>query len=101
MEALRYLALVAMYCVAAGLILFVGWDEPLRYRFMSPGAIAAEESALRPVVEPAPPADPPEHPSTRNALDRGPWRTERQGKVSASRDSDTRGTGSPGETVRR
>lgn len=99
MEAFRYLALVAMYCLVAGLIIFIGWDEPLRYRFMSPVTIAAEESAMRPLGETAPPADPPEPVSTGSALDRGPWRADRQGR-NYSRD-DARAIGTPTETVRR
>lgn len=45
---------LAYSAVVAGLI-FIGWKEPLRYRFLSPGEIAKIE-------HPQPPATPPPEP---------------------------------------
>lgn len=80
METLRYLGFLAVCGLAAIVIIFVGWDEPLRYRFMSPVAIAAEESARHPLPEVAPPTEPPEQASRGSALEQGPWRMDRHGR---------------------
>ena len=80
METLRYLAFLAVCGLGAILIIFVGWDEPLRYRFMSPVAIAAEERARHPLAEAPPPTDPPQQPATGSPLEQGPWRMDRHGR---------------------
>jgi hypothetical protein len=101
MEALRYLGLLALFVFLAGFIVFIGWDEPLRYRFMSPVAIAAEERALRPVPEPQSEEESRAQVAAGTALDRAPWRRDRRGRVRYSPEFDTRTMGTPTETRER
>ena len=61
----RWLLFTAML----GVILLFGWKQPLRYRFMSPQQIYAEE---HPAPTPAAPAWMAEQ--QRTLLDRGPYR---------------------------
>ena len=53
----------AIYLAIVGVILFVGWKEPLRYRFMSRAKIDAIEHPATPVPTPRPAKAPPTPPS--------------------------------------
>ena len=57
-----------LYFVIVAAILFVGWNEPLRYRFLSRAAIYAIE-------HPAPPPTPPPVPKVATPVP-GAWMTE-------------------------
>ena len=66
----------AIYFAILGVILFVGWKEPLRYRFLSRAQIDAIEHPPTPVPAPKPPKNAPPPPSLvdpnwRNPLNRG------------------------------
>ena len=76
-------------------IIYVGWGEPLRYRFLSVEDIATEAREAAPVVEP-----PPEWKPQGTALDRAPYRI-RRGEVSYSRNVDPRRVGTATEAERR
>lgn len=77
MDVLRYLGLLALFVFLAGFIVFIGWDEPLRYRFMSPAAIAVEERALRPPADSPEAEEAPAQVATGAPLDRAPWKDGR------------------------
>jgi hypothetical protein len=91
---------VVFLAICAGVI-FVGWHEPLSYRFMSPRSIAELEG---PVVDQAA-LERQKHPQNWNpggtSLDRAPW--EKKGNtVYYHRDSiDSRELGLPTESDRR
>jgi hypothetical protein len=87
-----------VYLVAFGALLFFGWDEPLRYRFMSAKEIAADKGE----------DDQHAHSSTTVAsmrswqpagtsLDRAPYEVK-NGIVKYSKNFDPRQAGSPTET---
>jgi hypothetical protein len=79
-----------------GAIIFVGWNEPLRYRFMSSEAIVEQETPPEPPrTQWLPVARP-----TGTALDRAPYEI-REGKVRYSRSFDSKQMGAPTETDRR
>ena len=64
----------AIYLAILGVILFVGWKEPLRYRFMSRAKIDAIEHPATPTPRPrkAPPTPPSlVDPKWRNPLNPG------------------------------
>jgi hypothetical protein len=42
------LANLAVWLLVAACIVVVGWEEPIKYRFMSAASVAAEERALMP-----------------------------------------------------
>ena len=96
----KILHTLAFLAVCAGIV-FVGWHEPLRYRFMSSQQIADEVAES----QPPPPAPPVRvgsdgwHPGG-TALDRSPYEVT-QGKVKYSTDFDPRKMGAPTETDRR
>lgn len=71
-DELRYTIInAALFLIAAGTIILVGWKEPLRYRFMSPAEIAAAERELYPIPEVPPPQEiAPPHPATPSPFDR-------------------------------
>jgi hypothetical protein len=47
------------YVAIVVVIMMIGWDEPLRYRFMSRASIAEEEAALFPTPAPRVVQEPP------------------------------------------
>jgi hypothetical protein len=47
------LASTAVWLLLVISVVIIGWDEPLRYKFMSRAQIAAEERALLPPPPPA------------------------------------------------
>lgn len=51
---LANLANLAVWLLVAACIVVFGWDEPIRYHFMSAASVAAEEKALMPPPTPAP-----------------------------------------------
>ncbi|MGB8169987.1 MAG: hypothetical protein WCF18_20960 [Chthoniobacteraceae bacterium] len=77
-------------------IIFIGWHEPLRYRFMSPAEIVELEGDPEPVRQ--------NWQSTSSlkgtALDRAPYEV-REGKVRYSKGFDPRQMGAPTETDQR
>src|SRR6266481_8701056 len=83
------------------LVVATGWDEPLRYRFMSKEKIAEEEQKLAP-----PPPPPAEHSNMNGwrpagtALDRASYRT-RNSEVYYTDTMDRKGLGSATETQAR
>ena len=87
-HALAFLAICAS-------IIYLGWDEPLRYRFMSVEDIAEDARPAAPVAE-----SPPEWRSQGTALDRAPYRV-RRGEVSYTKNLDPRRVGTATETERR
>ena len=91
MNYLRTLGTFAFFLALSAFIIFVGWDEPLRYRTLSRVDITAEENALRP-PGPTPRPGLQSH-LTGSALDRAPWSTDKQGRVQYSHDFDTRTLG--------
>jgi hypothetical protein len=55
-----------LYFAAVAVVLFIGWNEPIRYRFKSPAEIDAIEHPTPPptpppVPPPTPPPPPPYH----------------------------------------
>ncbi len=80
--------------MAAIMIVATGWDEPLRYRFLSQGQIALEEGALRP---PPPRRDMTQWQPNGTALDRGAYRRNQWG-IQYTRNSDSRALGTASET---
>jgi hypothetical protein len=87
-------ALVFLGICAA--IIFIGWREPLRYRFMSPDEIAEVEGDRHPAPRPWQPASNP----SGTALDRAPYEVK-GGKLRYSEQYDSREMGSRTETDRR
>lgn len=66
---------------AIALLLALGWNEPLRYRFMSAKALEKERNPVRidaPVAVSERPASSQWHPSG-TALDRAPYKTTNEG----------------------
>ncbi len=91
-----------LFLGVAGSILALGWNEPLRYRFMSPTAIVREQQALR---EQAAGFTQPRRSGAwqpqGTSLDRGAYRTNRRGGVSYTHNMDTRELGVRTETETR
>jgi hypothetical protein len=90
-ELLKWVA----YCAVVAAVLYVGWREPLRYRFMSEAEITAERRILAPTPAPTPPP----RSATRQglqgtALDRAPWVRSKDGSIGYSLDHDYRRPGS-------
>jgi len=75
-------------------MVWVGWKEPLRYRFMSQTEIAEEESAKNPQLQ----VDSSQWSPRGTALDRAPYRRGRDGTLRYSRTHDSHETGIPTET---
>jgi hypothetical protein len=48
------LANLAVWLLVAACIVAFGWEEPLRYRFMSRASVAEEEKAFLPPATPTP-----------------------------------------------
>ena len=87
-HALAFLAICAW-------IVYVGWYEPLRYRFLGAEEIAAEARAAAPMEETSSEWKP-----QGTALDRAPYRI-RRGEVSYTRNLDPRRVGTATEAERR
>jgi hypothetical protein len=51
---LANLANLAVWLLVAAFIVVFGWNEPLRYRFMSRASVAEEEKAFMPTPVPRP-----------------------------------------------
>src|SRR3954470_1164537 len=77
-------------------IVVIGWNEPLRYRFMSPAEIAEVEASLAPPPRTWQPASNPKG----TALDRAPYEVK-EGKLKYSNKFDPKNMGAPTETDRR
>lgn len=101
-----WLQKVIHFCVFLGIsagVLFVGWDEPLSYRFMSDQQIAEVEKPAEvtpPVVEPPPIQSlqrMSEWQSSGTSLDRAPFDTK-NGRISYSENYDHKELGSPTES---
>ena len=92
------LAHIGIFIVLAGIIVLSGWNEPLRYLFMRPDEIHAEESALFP---PRPPRSSPSGWSPAGtSLDRGPYRPNNDG-LEYTGNFDSRNMGTRSEVERR
>jgi len=78
----------------AGLLVWVGWKEPLRYRFMTESEIAEAEAANFPITQ----VDASQWSPKGTALDRSPYRKTKDGMLRYSRNHDLRETGVPTET---
>ncbi len=89
-HALVFLAI----CMA---IIIIGWNEPLRYRFMSPGQLAEVEGDRE---EPARQEWRSTSSAKGTALDRAPYEVK-SGKLKYSENFDSRKMGAPTETDRR
>lgn len=105
-------ALVFLLICAA--IIAIGWNEPLRYRFMSPQQIADAEFEAHPPPPPPPstpgPVDFENWRSTSGlrgtalrgaALDRAPWDKKKNQVEYHPGNLDSKGMGPPTETDRR
>jgi hypothetical protein len=84
--------LILMAVVVA--VVFSGWNEPLRYRFLSPDQIAAEEQAIRPFLARE---SPHQWRPAGTSLDRAPYEVQR-GVVYYSDKFDPKRMGSSTET---
>lgn len=78
----------------AALIVWVGWKEPLRYRFMSQAQIDEEQFALIPQTQ----VESNQWSPRGTALDRAPYRRTKDGVLRYSRTHDARETGVPTES---
>lgn len=89
-----------LWLLGATFVVQMGWDEPLRYKFMSDQQIAVAEEALKP----PPPAERPKMAVWRpqgTALDRAPYRPLTGGGIIYSTNIDANGLGAATETQRR
>jgi hypothetical protein len=77
-----------------GAIIFIGWNEPLRYRFMSPEAIAEEESPQTEVPSPWHLVDG----QSGTSLDRAPYARDSLGNIKYRKNFDNRKVGIPTES---
>ena len=87
---------IVVYCAVMAGVIYVGWDEPLRHRFMSPTAIASERRLAQQAEEAANPSQFPAWRPMGTALDRAPYEVQK-GVVKYSKNFDPRKTGSPTE----
>jgi hypothetical protein len=86
---------VGVFLIVAAVVLLAGWNEPLRYLFMSAAQIAHEERLQ--FVPPA--AEKPVASGLKgSALDRAPYRTLKDGTIEYSLDFDSRKPGTRTET---
>lgn len=89
---------VGILLIIGASVVIAGWNEPLRYLFMSPQQISAEELAMFPE---------PDESARRTtglkgtALDRAPYRTLQDGTIEWSNDFDSRKPGPRTETERK
>lgn len=86
--------------IAAGIV-WLGWNEPLSYRFMSQEEITRRELELNPPPTPRSIPGTAEWNPNGTALDRAPWRRTRSGDVRYSREFDGREVGVPTESGKR
>ena len=86
-----------VYLVAFGAVLFLGWDEPLRYRFMSTKEIAADKQENEPAESSSAIRTMRNWQPMGTSLDRAPYEIK-DGVVKYSKNFDPRKTGSASET---
>lgn len=79
-------------------IVWLGWKEPLAYRFMSREQIAEREQALNPPPTPRSVPGTAEWNPDGTSLDRAPWTRTNSGTIRYSREFDQRQIGVPTET---
>ena len=87
---------VLIYCGVLAGVIYVGWDNPLRYRFMSPTAVATEQRIAREGTEAGSQESTQQWRPMGTALDRAPYEVV-NGRVKYSSNFDPRKTGSPTE----
>lgn len=87
-----------IFIILAAVIFVSGWNEPLRYLFMKPNEVMAEESALFPKEPARRPASGWKPDGT--SLDRAPYRTNSDG-LEYTNNFDSRSMGTRTETDRR
>jgi hypothetical protein len=85
------------YLIIVVAIVAVGWNEPLRFRFMSKAAIYEEEAALVPTPPPRIRQPVATWQPIGTALDRAPYRSE-NGKIVWSENYDRKELGSVTES---
>jgi hypothetical protein len=89
-----------VWLLAIVFVVQMGWDEPLRYRTMTPQEIASEEKGLEP-PPPSPRSSMSDWRPMGSALDRAPYRRMGNGGIIYSRNVDPNYMGPVTETQRR